>query len=123
VITPCGGGSSSSGIQFDTYPQSGQWLYIQADGPATSPSGFGLEMYDASGWGISLGSGSGGPLLLQASGGGDIIIQQSNAGAKIILYGHIDLQASVIDAGSLPTIDPGITGRLWNNGGVVSVSP
>jgi hypothetical protein len=48
-------GESGGGIQFDTYPQAGQYLYVETEGSATSPSGYGQEFYDNSGNGINLG--------------------------------------------------------------------
>jgi hypothetical protein len=60
------------GIQFDTYPQAGQWLYVETDGTDTSPSGFGMEFFDDSGNGIDLASH--GDITLRATGGGGINI-------------------------------------------------
>ena len=48
----------TGGIDFDTYPQAGQWLYIETDGPDTSPSGFGMEFFDQGENGIDLTSGN-----------------------------------------------------------------
>jgi hypothetical protein len=64
-----GGGS---GLQFDTYPQAGQYLYVETEGSATSPSGYGQEFYDHSGNGINLGVSNGGTLALSVIGGGRI---------------------------------------------------
>lgn len=36
---------------------------------------------------------------------------------------RIELNSGVIVVGTLPTSDPGIAGHLWNNAGVVNVSP
>src|SRR6185312_3436643 len=64
-LTPGGGG-----LQFDTYPQAGQYLYLETDGSDTSPSGYGQEFYDESGNGISHAVSGGGNLDLSVTGGG-----------------------------------------------------
>jgi hypothetical protein len=46
VITPCGGGSGG-GIQFDTYPQAGHWLYVETTDATGSPHGYGIELKSA----------------------------------------------------------------------------
>lgn len=45
VITPCGGGGGG-GIQFDTYPQDGDWLYVKATG-FNPDEGYGIELLAA----------------------------------------------------------------------------
>lgn len=52
---PPGGGG---GIQFDTYPQAGNWLYVETDDSTGSPNGWGLELQDQStgGQGIKIGT-------------------------------------------------------------------
>ena len=67
------------GIQFDTYPQAGQWLYIETDGSDTSPSGFGMEFFDTSGNGIDLAANAGGDIVLRATGGSGIRITTTGA--------------------------------------------
>jgi hypothetical protein len=54
--TPAG-----SGIQFDTFPQSGDWLYVQTTDGTGAPSGIPLHFYDSSAAavGISLQSDNG----------------------------------------------------------------
>jgi len=39
---------ASVGIQFDTYPQAGGWLYVETTNAAGSPNGWGTEIYDSS---------------------------------------------------------------------------
>ena len=46
------------GIQFETYPQAGEWLYVETTGAGTSPSGYGMEFFDDGANGIDLASGS-----------------------------------------------------------------
>jgi hypothetical protein len=60
----------SGGINFDTYPQAGEWLYVETDGAGTSPSGFGMEFFDDSGNGIDI-SADGAHLRLNEFGSGD----------------------------------------------------
>lgn len=67
------------GIAFDTYPQDGQWLYVETDGTDTSPSGFGMEFFDTSGNGIDLASNAGGGITLRATGGGGISISTTGS--------------------------------------------
>jgi hypothetical protein len=42
----------TSGIQFDTYPQTGNWLYIETTNADDSPDTYGIELNDTSGQGI-----------------------------------------------------------------------
>lgn len=42
--TPAGGG-----IQFDTFPQAGEWLFVETTGPGTTPFGFGIELKPSDG--------------------------------------------------------------------------
>jgi hypothetical protein len=75
-------GESVGGIQFDTYPQAGQYLYVETEGSATSPSGYGQEFYDHSGNGINLGVSNGGNLDLRVIGGGHLSLD-STGGIQI----------------------------------------
>jgi hypothetical protein len=68
-------GGGGGGIQFDTYPQAGNWLYVETDdesGAGGSPTGYGLELSDYSAGGAFLGALGGGDLHLKASAGGGI---------------------------------------------------
>jgi hypothetical protein len=58
------------GIAFDTYPQAGEWLYVETDGAGTTPSGFGMEFFDDSGNGIDI-SADGCHVRLNEFGSGD----------------------------------------------------
>jgi hypothetical protein len=110
---PAGGG-----LEFDTYPQAGQWLYLETDGPASSPGGFGVELFDKSGNGVDLTTHSGGPILLLAVGGGKITIQTDSADIELIPGpgGHL--------RPSLPSSDPGVSRALWvDASGFVKASP
>jgi len=98
-------GPGTGGIQFDSYPQDGQWLYLETDGPDTTPSGFGVEVYDASGNGVDLASHSGGQITLQTVGGGAILLQASGD-LVLIATGNVLMPA-------LPTSDPGTPNALW----------
>lgn len=70
-------GMGGGGIQFDTYPQDGQWLYVETTGSDTSPSGFGMEIYDSGGNGIDLASG-GCHVRLNDFGSNDLQITAGN---------------------------------------------
>jgi hypothetical protein len=40
--------TAGGGIKFDTYPQLGDWLYVETNNAAGSPNGYGTEIYDSS---------------------------------------------------------------------------
>jgi len=101
-----GEAGAGGGLQFDTYPQAGQWLYIETDGTDTSPSGFGVEVFDDSGNGIDLKAASGGGILLQTTGGGRIVIHSSEDIELNPGTGRYVLM-------TLPTSDPGVPRALW----------
>lgn len=44
AAAPVGGG-----IQFDTFPQAGEWLFVETTGPGTTPFGFGIELKPSDG--------------------------------------------------------------------------
>jgi hypothetical protein len=111
-----GEAGAGGGIQFDTYPQAGQWLYVETDGPDGSPSGFGVEVFDNSGNGIDLASHLGGEVLLQTVGGGDVVIQPS--GNLVLTFAGGGLIIA-----SLPGSDPIVPRALWvDSDGFVRVS-
>lgn len=47
-----GGGGGGGGIQFDTYPQAGNWLYVETTNATGSPAGFDIELKAAGDVGI-----------------------------------------------------------------------
>jgi hypothetical protein len=57
---------SGGGIQFDTQPQAGQFLYVESDGPAHTSDFYGIELKDTSGNGIGLET-NGGVYLVDGS--------------------------------------------------------
>ena len=61
VITVAGGGGGGGGIQFDTYPQAGNWLYVEGSNNVGAPYGWAIDFYDhgVSGDGIRLQSDEG----------------------------------------------------------------
>jgi hypothetical protein len=75
-------GESGGGIQFDTASQVGQYLYVETEGSASSPSGYGQEFYDHSGNGINFGVSNGGNLDLRVIGGGHLSLD-STGGIQI----------------------------------------
>jgi hypothetical protein len=46
--------ASGGGIQFDTQPQAGQFLYVEADGPGTTADSYAIQLNDTTGNGIGL---------------------------------------------------------------------
>jgi hypothetical protein len=86
VITPCGGSPGVTGIQFDTFPQSGTWLYVETTGARVS--GFGIELNASSGYwfhgaGASTIDATAG--LTLKSTGGNVDVSATAAGKKITL--------------------------------------
>jgi hypothetical protein len=49
--SPAGGG-----IKFDTYPQAGEWLYVEAGNGLASPNGYAIELLDTATTGIHVAS-------------------------------------------------------------------
>lgn len=75
VITVAGGGGGGGGgIQFDTEPQAGTWLYVETTGAATS--GYGIEMNASDGIWLH------GPnsLTLEGDAGADLTSASGNIG-------------------------------------------
>src|SRR5262245_8086118 len=52
VIRVDGGGGAGGGIDFDTSPQTGDWLYVETTDSTGSPNGWGIELNDQSSDGI-----------------------------------------------------------------------
>ena len=44
-----GGGGSGGGIDFGTYPQTGNWFYLETNDSTGSPNDWGLQIFDNSG--------------------------------------------------------------------------
>jgi hypothetical protein len=76
VITPCGGGGG--GIQFDTFPQDGDWLHIGTTGTREGvPSGSGIKLTAVGRININAQNN----IALTDTGGGGIYLT-STAGSK-----------------------------------------
>jgi hypothetical protein len=93
-ITQLGGdGGGGGGIQFDTYPQAGDWLYVAgtdgSGGSEESPNGFEIELY-ASGANSGMKLGSGWDIELES----DHRIKLNASNAVEISGPHITLNAS-----------------------------
>lgn len=82
----------SSGIAFDTYPQAGEWLYIETDGAGTTPSGFGMELFDDSGNGIDISS-DGAHVRLNEFGSGDAQLV-TTAGNGLLQGQNVEVKAT-----------------------------
>jgi hypothetical protein len=92
-----GGGPGGGGIEFDTYPQFGDWLYAESTDASGSPNGYGIELNSAndvvleSAEQIALygdtgklsfnGGGSGSPGLWLLTSAGKILLQNTVGGA------------------------------------------
>src|SRR5215831_1018151 len=82
------GGGGGGGIQFDTYPQAGDWLYVQSNDATAaggSPDGYAIELSDytsdgSGGGGVFLGAFGGGDVKVTVHGGGGVDIQATGAG-------------------------------------------
>lgn len=84
---PGGGGG---GIQFDSYPQAGGWLYAGTTNGASSPNGYGVELDDTSGDGIWLHStanldATGDAAVTIESAAGDVYLHAPAAGRAVRL--------------------------------------
>lgn len=126
------GEAGTGGIQFDTYPQAGQWLYLETDGTDASPSGYGLEVFDTSGLGIDLASNggitlhntadggvsitdaSGVGILIGDSGGGDVDIESTH-NVTLGASNELSLSAGTVII-ALSTVDPHVYGGLYLTG-------
>ncbi len=106
---PIPGLGSGGGIDFDTYPQAGQWLYVETDGPDTSPSGLGMEFYDQGENGIDMASAGchlqlndygSNDAALTAGGdlglGGDGVTMSATSGITIISHATLDIHATSV---------------------------
>jgi len=126
-----GGGGGGGGIQFDTYPQAGGWLYVEVDGPGTgTPGGYGMHLLDSGGDGIgiistgSINMNSDGStsifsdnqmsiqsvedMVLETTGAGDILINTTGSGGiEIRSVDGIDITTTA--GGIFLTPDAGAT--------------
>jgi len=99
--------ASGSGIQFDTEPQSGDWLDVETTG--TDAGGFGMHFTD-SGGGIKIEAvdlmileagnwnvvANGNLSMQQTQVGSDITIYQSNGGGEIQIFGNGALRTDIL---------------------------
>ncbi len=150
----------ASGIQFSTYPQLGNWLYVETSNASGSPNGLGVEFYDHSGTGfmfrtlaglqmqadvsIIFTSGDflftgdmsgtddfvvsvGANILLTSNGGNQQIAMQDTVGIQLFVdpttTDYITLSSGgLVKILSLPGVDPGAPGALYQIAGAVMVS-
>jgi hypothetical protein len=91
-----GGGGGGGGIDFDTYPQDGDWLYVESTDETGSPNGYGIELKSADDLAISSsqqiwmfgstgkfsfnGGGSGSPGLWLLTTAGKLLLQNTVGG-------------------------------------------
>jgi hypothetical protein len=102
AATQTGGG----GIQFDTQPQAGQFLYVEADGPGTTSDGRAIQFNDQTGNGIALSSpvfiGDGQPGAPQyAQSGFGIHLSMLSSGQHVLVQGV----GNIIDATNAAGLD------------------
>lgn len=104
------------GIMFDTYPQAGNWLYVETDdetGSGGSPSGLGVEVYDASpNGGIMFTSDAGGVrsrISLNEFGGDDIILDPAD---RVVIQGTAQITGGLIVFGNDADISTNVTAHI-----------
>lgn len=121
---PGGGYASLTGPGETTSPgaltQIGDFIVLsttETSGLEVTDAG-GVQLIDDGTVGIGISELSSGPISIVADGGGPILITGLGAGNITITIntGNLIFQ-------SLPTSDPGVSGAVWNNGGVLNVSP
>jgi hypothetical protein len=146
------GSSSGGGIDFNKINDHAadgtiaNYLDVRVDGGASNG---GLDFQNTGDGGIALiDDGLGGVLIREKSGTGGIAVRDDGTGGIGIIsrgnpgnisvtcqHGNIDLDTRpgnadiTLNTGTgnvltaLPVADPGVSGALWNNAGVVNVSP
>jgi len=144
LVSGGGGGGGGGGIQFDTSPQAGNWLYVEADDPAGaggSPNGYGIELHGYSsditlagdyasqlhlnfGLGLDAVMGDAAVWFLN----GDYTINFDNATRDFTITDNYTTERFRVHSDgkifmpSLPTTDPGVSGALWSSSGDVVLS-
>jgi hypothetical protein len=73
--------AAAGGIQFDTQPQAGQYLYVEADGPGTTTDGYAIQLSDQTGNGIGLTS----PIFTGFEQAGAPTFSQDGGGFRLVL--------------------------------------
>jgi hypothetical protein len=137
-----GGGTDPNAVHYDVANETGGFI----DSSTTTNS---ISFYDKSGTGVYLtsdvgGAATGGFIGLQTGDGSteiqstDIVNRlkptggafhvQNTAGGELLLIDEVGAVLIALTAGqqfrvlNLPIVNPGGTGRLWNNGGVVNIT-
>jgi hypothetical protein len=131
---------AGAGIQFDVNPQSGTFLVVTTSTfqeYTASIIGFdttgGTQISFATGTSFVVGAGTNIQIdantgMVFRPGNGDYEVHLT-AGNAVIVYNGSNVKTTQfledgnVDMRGLPIADPGISGRLWNNGGVVNISP
>jgi hypothetical protein len=114
-----GGAGGGGGIMFDVAPQEGGFLEVTVtDGSLTleskPPDGTDINLYapetnvNLQGDGINIVSQGGGGIIIEVDDFGDLVLQ-INPSANLSIVG-------------LPTVSPGGTGRVWNDGGFLRIT-
>lgn len=111
----------------------GDLTQLGAFGVQTEPGDNRTIISDGAGNGIVIQSTAGGQIQILGSGGGSVTIQSDADGnissAEVLtVEGDIGIIFVTQPGGfyefqNLPTSDPGISGAIWNNGGVMNISP
>ncbi len=177
AATPVG-----SGIQFDTEPQDGDWLFVETTGSNpdlaqssiqfTNTGNDGIQLVDKGAGGVSLGATADGGIILNSEGtshgkldlessatDGELIIRNTGSNGLLIsddsssgismtqvsdggitlfdegtggifIAGNSTGGVFLYDNGGggifmrgLPNSAPGASNQLWNNGGVLNITP
>lgn len=148
VLITAGDGDQGGALTLRTGASSGAHnggiLELYAGDTADLTGGFGgfLNLYSGQDGNLNTGS----KLLLKGGGLGDAVLtagdSQTAAGGTLNLWGgtaaagtgdggNVIIQAGASAGGnagniimsSLPTVDPGVSGALWNNLGIINISP
>lgn len=85
--------AAGDGIKFETFPQSGKWLYVDTDHGEGSPNGYGLELVDKSAEGIHI--------LERFGRSGRIVIEQQDDTGILLLNEHDSAELEITQDVSL----------------------
>jgi hypothetical protein len=101
------GGGGGGGIQFDTYPQSGNWLYVETSDDSGSPDGWGIELLSLDSSGINIQSVSWAQLVSQNSL--DVISHAAAVRLRGQTYARIQAQGTTSSYIQMLAPDVGLT--------------
>jgi hypothetical protein len=114
-----GAGGGGLAVLFDTFPQDADYLAFDTQ------SGIAMANHDDSpvslqqlgNEALHIENAGSGQLNLESSGTGGIILECTSTGDLIIR-----VTGGLLVFQGVPTSDPGVSGAIWNNGGVLNIS-